>query len=71
MKAASKGILLVLVSFSPCIVEAIMHHGAYYEVGGAALRTVHSAILFCWEIFFEVYCMEGVGGGNGVFGGVV
>ena len=52
--------------------EATTHHGAYYhEVGGAALRTVHSAILFCWEIFFEVYCMEGVGGGNGVFGGVV
>lgn len=47
-----------------------MHHGAYYQVGGAALRTVHSAILFCWEMFLESM-HEGVGGGNGVFGGVV
>lgn len=41
-----------LFLFLFCIVEAIMHHGAYYEVGGAALRTAHLAILF-WEIFFE------------------
>jgi hypothetical protein len=55
----------------PCIVEAIMHHGAYYELGGAALRTVHSAMLFLLGDLLCVHCMERVGGGNGVFGGVV
>lgn len=37
-----------------------MHHGAYYEVGGAALRTVHSAMLFCWEIFFVFIAWRGL-----------
>jgi hypothetical protein len=48
-----------------------MHHGAYYELGGAALRTVHSAMLFLLGDLLCVHCMERVGGGNGVFGGVV
>ena len=53
--------------------EATTHHGAYHhEVGGAALRALHSALVFFGRSFLLSPCMEGeVGGVMGFFGGVV
>jgi len=53
-KAASQRHSTCSCFFLPCIVGATMHHGAYHEVGGAGLRTVHWAIVcFLWEIFLS------------------
>jgi hypothetical protein len=47
------------------IVEATMHYGAYHEVGGAALRTVHLTIVFCLGDLFDSHAWRGGWWGNG------